>query len=224
MVNRKFQINLSPFVKKLEMKYLEGNELINVPLYYNRISCQWEIDNLILIQNCLYYYCLNDSNFFLDPLNLNIYKDKNTMIYSVYDQHLINTEIYEDFILSVQSFKIQNSNPDTYLFTKNFFLTDEVIGLLVNINRTIIDTIKYSIIVTFEWIGPEGTYYITDKYLPVDFFQGSSTIKHGLRIDSNTMQTGKWIVRILVNNILNFQFNFYIQSVTYKNPYNSKGY
>lgn len=99
-----------------------------------------------------------------------------------------------------------------------------LIGLLVNINRTIIDTIKYSIIVTFEWIGPEGTYYITDKYLPVDFFQGSSTIKHGLRIDSNTMQTGKWIVRILVNNILNFQFNFYIQSVTYKNPYNSKGY
>ncbi|MFJ7666955.1 hypothetical protein ACIQXI_07590 [Lysinibacillus sp. NPDC097195] len=223
MVNRKFQVNLSPFVKKLEMKYLEGDKLTNVPFYYNSVSCQWEIDNLVLIQNCLYYFCLNDSNYFLDPLNQNIYIDKNTMIYSVYNQHLINTEVFEDLISSVKSFKIQNSNLDTYLFTKNFFLTDEVVGLLVTINRTITDTIKNSIIVTFEWIGPDGTYYITDKFLPVDFFQGSSTIKHGLRIDSSTMQTGKWIVRILVNNILNLQSIFYIHSVTYKNPYIQKG-
>lgn len=132
------------------------------------------------------------------------------------------TEIYSDLIFSVQSFKIQNANLDSHLFTKNFFVTDEVVGLLIDMNKTIIDTIKESIIFTFEWIGPNGTYYITDKFLTVDFLRSSSKIKHGLRIDPSTMAQGKWTVRILVNNVLNHESVFFIQSMTYKKPYSLK--
>lgn len=222
MVKNFFQLNLSPHAKKLEMRYLENNNLFSVPFFYNMNSCQWEIENLILNQNSLYFFSLNDSNYFLDPLNQNIHRAKNSMIYSVHNQHINGTEIYSDLIFSVQSFKIQNANLDSYLFTKNFFVTDEVVGLLIDMNKTIIDMIKESIILTFEWIGPNGTYYITDKFLTVDFLRGSSKIKHGLRIDPSTMAQGKWTVRILVNNVLNHESVFFVQSMTYKKPYRLK--
>ena len=144
------------------------------------------------------------------------------MLYSVHNQNINGTEIYSDLIMSVQSFKVQKDNLDSYLFTKIFFVTDEVVGLLIDMNKTIIDTIKESIIFTFEWIGPNGTYYITDKFLTVDFLRGPSKIKHGLRIDSSTMEQGKWTVRILVNNVLNHESVFFVQSMTYKNPYSLK--
>ena len=46
MVKNFFQLNLSHHAKKLEMRYLEDNNLFSVPFSYNMNSCQWEIDNL----------------------------------------------------------------------------------------------------------------------------------------------------------------------------------
>ncbi|NNU97474.1 hypothetical protein [Anoxybacillus sp. EFIL] len=207
-------LNLSECAKGLNLNKAVNGGIVQFPFEYNCEMRLWET-KCYFEEGNKYFFSLKGNNYFLDPLNPNVYEEKG-MIYSVFHKYVSrrnDTDIQEHIdIIDFSTYRFWDEEARSAVF----YLTDSFICLSL-VLRVCKVKMNHPLIVTLEWIDPQETYYVTDKWIDPSKYNGEIKLNPKLTVDSSTMRTGYWRTRLLINNSFLGEVTYRVSNLIYSN-------
>ncbi|KIQ95735.1 hypothetical protein LH47_00166 [Anoxybacillus thermarum] len=212
VILRHVYLNLSRYAQELNLNRLTDKGIIKTPFEYNFDLCLWEAE-CHFEDGDNYFLSLKNNNYFLDPSNRNIC-EKSGMMYSVFCQCTSNqsgTNVLDHIdMIDFSTFSPSGEKGAPSVF----YLTDVFICLRL-VLRVRKNKVRNPFIITLEWIDPQETHYVTDRWIDPIKYDEIIKLEPKLAIDSSTMRTGEWATRILINNIFLGEVKYKIFHLNY---------